>query len=173
MGQECRHRLYIEACCWIRIVQRDSCWNTTGDTYRYTVFVASRMSGDGTSSMIESFLIHSWLANFHHSAWCGCTAGAGVHLFGSGGQPSAQIWGKCLTNHATNWKIGCGITHMPSGIKLIAPNCSQLAWGWLTRSGSIAPDTVAIISQQRLSRQAANSISQMTSWPFDNCTGIR
>jgi len=39
--------------------------------------------------------------HFHDSSYCGHTAGPEVRLFGSGGQHSAHICGKCLTQPTT------------------------------------------------------------------------
>jgi len=53
---------------------------------------------------------------------------------------------------------------VPSGIKSIAPIRRQPARGRLNPPASISPGTVAMISGQRLSNQAAGSTSQATSW---------
>jgi len=127
------------------------------------MFAALRTWGHGTSFMIKSFLIQSRLATFHNSSWCGRTAGAGVRLFGSGGLPSAHIWGKRLTKPANKWSIGGGITPVPLGIKSMAPIRRQPARGRLNAPVSVSLGTVAMIPGQWLSRQAAGSMNQATS----------
>jgi len=96
-----------------------------------------------------------------------------VHLFGSGGQPSAHIWGKCLIKPATKWTIGGRTTPMPSGIEWIAPICRQPAREWLSSPASVSLGTVAMISGQRLSRQAAGSTRRVTSCLSDHWIGMR
>jgi hypothetical protein len=137
------------------------------------MFAASRMRGPGTSLMIYSFLIQSQLATCHNSSWCGRSAGAGVNILGSGGQPSAQIGGKCLTKPVTKWTIRVGTAPVPSGIKLIPAIHRQPAWQRIHAPASVYPDTVVIISRQRLSHQAAGSTSQATSRLLDHWIGIR
>jgi len=137
------------------------------------MFSASRMKGHRTSVMIKTFLIRSRLATFHNPSWCGRTAEGGVCVFGRGGPHSAHIWSKCLTKPGPNWIIGGGTTPMPSGIKLIAPNCRQPAWGRLNAPGSISLDTEPMISGQRLRRQAASSTNQASSWPLYHWFGMR
>jgi len=73
------------------------------DSYGYTMPAASRMSGHGISFIIYSFLMQSRLSTFHNSRWWGRTAGAAVHQFGSGAQPSAHICSKRLKNPVTKW----------------------------------------------------------------------
>jgi len=131
------------------------------------------MRWPGTSFMIQSFLIQSRLATFHNYSWCRPTAGAGVHLVGSGGQRSAHIWGKCLTKPAIKWKLWGWTTPVPSRIKSIAPIRRQPAWELLNAPASVSLGTVAMISAQRLSQQAAASTSRAISWPFDHCIVMR
>jgi len=111
--------------------------------------------------------------HFYNSSWCGRTAGAGVHLFGSGGQPSAHIWGKCLTKPAIKWTIGGGTTLISLRIKSMAPIRRQQARGRSNAPASISLGTVAMISRQGFSSQAAGSTSQATSWPLDHWIGMR
>jgi len=62
---------------------------------------------------------------------------------------------------------------MPSGIKLIAPIRTQPARQRLNAPLSISLGTVAMISGQRWSCQAAGSTSHTTSWPLDHWIGMR
>jgi hypothetical protein len=55
---------------------------------------------------------------------------------------------------------------LPSGIKSIAPIRRHPVRGRLNTLANISLGTVAIISRQRLSHQAAGSTSQVTSWPL-------
>jgi len=136
------------------------------------MLVPSRLRGHGASCIIWSFLIQSRLATFHISSECGRTGGAGVHHFGSGVQASDHISGKCLTKSAPKWTIGGGTTHALSEIKSIAPIHIQPARGRFNVPASVSLGMVATIPGQRLSRQAAGSTSQVTSWRLDHWIGM-
>jgi len=69
--------------------------------------------------------------------------------------------------------MGGGTTPGPLGIKPIAPIRRQPARGRFNVLVSISLGTVAMISGQSLSSQAARSTGQATSWPFDHWIGIR
>jgi hypothetical protein len=54
-----------------------------------------------------------------------------------------------------------------SGTKAIAPICTQPVPERLNALVSVSLGTVAMLSGQRLSREAPGSTSQGTSWPLD------
>ena len=91
------------------------------------------------------------------------------------GWPFREWWaafcsymGKCLIKPMTKWTTGGGITPAPVGIKLIAPISRQPARRRWNTWVSISLGIVVMISGQRLSRQAAGSTNQTTSWPLDH-----
>jgi len=145
------------SCHWIGTIKRDSSWNTSVNSYGYTMIAVSMMREHESIFMILSFWIQLWLASLHNSSWYNCTAGVGVHLFGSGELPSAHVWGKCLPKLATKWTIGGETTPVPSGIKSITPIRRQPAGGGLNTPARVSLHTVAMLSRQRLGRQAADS----------------
>jgi len=100
-------------------------------------------------------------------------AGAGVRLFASGVLPSSHIWRKRLTNPITKWIFGGGSTPMLAEIKSIAPIRWHPARGSLNPPVTISLGRVAMISLLRLSRQAAGSTHQATSWPLTHRIGMR
>jgi len=109
----------------------------------------------------------------HNSSWYSHTAGAGVRVFRSGGQPSARKWGKCLIRPALKWRIGGGTTPMPVGINSIAQICRHPArWG-LHPPACISLGTVVMISGEILSRQTAGRKSEATFCLLDNWIGMR
>jgi len=142
-------------------------------SYGSTLIAPFRIRVDGTSFMIWYFLILSWLATVHNSSDCSCTAGWGVCLFRSGGQPSSHIWGKKLTKPATKWTIRSGTTSVAFGIKLSAPYCRRPPRAMLNVPVNILLITVAMISLQWGSHQVACSTIQPTSWWVDYCIGMR
>jgi len=133
------------------------------ESFRDTMIASSRMEGNGTTFMIYSLLIQSWLATIHKASWCGCTAGAGVRLFGGDAPLSAHKLGKFLTKPVTKWTIGGRTTPVPLGLKSIPPSRRQPARGMLNALVNISLGIVAMFSGQRMSCQTAGSTSQATS----------
>jgi len=147
--------------------------NTSVDSYGCTMLAMSRIGWHGISGTIYSCLIQWQLPTVYNSSWCGRTAGAGEFLSGSGRLPSAHIWGKCFTKPATKWTIWDGTTPVPFGMTSITPIRRQPAQGRFNAQASISLCMVAMISGQRLSRQAAGITSQRTSWPRDHWIRMR
>jgi hypothetical protein len=87
---------------------------------------------------------------------------------GSGGLPSQNIWGKCLTKLAFKSTIGGEATPVASGITSMAPIDTQPGPGRLNGPESVFVGTVAMISGQRLSRQAAGISNHTTSLPLQH-----
>jgi len=115
---------------------------------------------------VRSTGVSRWFAcGFRTDLHYADATGAVVHLSRSGGQPSAHIWGKCLTNPTTKRTIRGRTTPVASGIKSIAAIHRQQDRGRLKAPASVSLRMVAMISGQRLGPQAASSTSQATSWP--------